>query len=117
MVLREGVRNVSIHAPAKGRQQVAAIQAQAAEFRSTPLRRGDLVCTRLFSAIAGFDPRPCEGATLIGLAIYAIIAVSIHAPAKGRPPSRHASSALIDVSIHAPAKGRLLKAEVCYRSK
>ncbi len=53
-----------------------------------------------------FNPRACEGATIILGLVHLICVVSIHAPVKARPlPVDHPEHPN-DVSIHAPVKAR-----------
>src|SRR5208283_1898593 len=55
---------VSIHAPAKGRPStIDARLFPALPFQSTPPRRGDSVRIAVLRRLAGFNPRPREGAT------------------------------------------------------
>ena len=105
----DGIRRVSIHAPARGATGIERHHAPSCSdrlFQSTPPRGGrrDLASSRR-SALTGFNPRPRAGgdSPLTSHARYR--RVSIHAPARGATLQRSGQRAGRAVSIHAPARG------------
>ena len=83
-ILQSARQRVSIHAPVKER------------------RKGNFAALEYKS----FNPRPCEGATLLGLLKSCWDVVSIHAPVKERLGQKTGHLQAVNVSIHAPVKER-----------
>ncbi len=98
-------RNVSIHAPAKGRTASSTTSGATAAFQSTPPRRGEGGRDQAVSPHGRFNPRPREGANFgVAVAVLGVL-VSIHAPAKGRRFSSATLSVLTRFQSTPPRRG------------
>ena len=108
---------VSIHAPAKGRLPDGRLSAQThvsihapAKGRLQPMASED--CD-----LAGFNPRPREGATAAARRrVHRRPRFQSTPPRRGDGARSMASGGAVEVSIHAPAKGRLDRAAHDLRS-
>ena len=100
-------REVSIHAPAKGRHLLGGNTGMVHEFQSTPPRRGDPGQGQRGHRRERFNPRPREGATPWPISRLRWASCFNPRPREGATHG-HAGRQHPDmVSIHAPAKGRL----------
>ena len=78
------MRNVSIHAPARGATPLSGVTLAVSGFQFTH-PRGVRLSANSIDSVAGF--------------------VSIHAPARGATQQRESLKKTQEVSIHAPARG------------
>ena len=102
-----GQREISIHAPSRGRLHLPWPTYAWLYFNPRPLT-GATSCF-LFPGCFSihFNPRPLTGATKVPLGFAIELPISIHAPSRGRLPYLGCCRQHCCISIHAPSRGRL----------
>ena len=129
------IRNISIHAPSRGRRKTDMIESKPIIFQSTPPHGGDNDSVqRLFDAeisihapsrgrpikksfparLHNFNPRPLTGATVAqGLQVFRADDFNPR-PLTGATPFALVVVPFNLISIHAPSRGRLTDMTDCY---
>ena len=107
------LRQISIHAPLRGRRQVHGEPGRGHRISiHAPLRGRRRTERCRTSGRNYFNPRPLAGATSFPMVSLPPMVISIHAPLRGRLGSEIEESHAEEISIHAPLRGRQINQQV-----
>ena len=100
------VRDISIHAPLRGRHSILYSPFDFPDFNPRPLAGATCCLISRFGFDFYFNPRPLAGATDLSREMLKIKLISIHAPLRGRLLVVSGLFFCVSISIHAPLRGR-----------
>ena len=101
-------KDISIHAPSRGRLSLYRQSLRYTIFQSTPPRGGDHTHGSGLSDLSIFQSTPPRGGDKQRQIAFVPQLISIHAPSRGRRGQNLKVRCQLYISIHAPSRGRLV---------